>query len=69
MYFGANVPKGVAVELGSIFGMPVVDNLGTYLGVPAIWGHLKKRSLAYVKGIIFRELQGWKQSTLSRVGK
>ncbi|KAM1524905.1 hypothetical protein ACFX10_009445 [Malus domestica] len=36
VYFGVNVPKVVAVELGSILGMSVVDNPGIYLGVPAI---------------------------------
>ncbi|CAN6715757.1 unnamed protein product [Malus baccata var. baccata] len=69
IYFGANVPKGVAANLGSILGVSVVDNPGTYLGVPAIWGHSKKRGLAYVKGRILGKLQGWKQSALSRVGR
>ncbi|CAN6702186.1 unnamed protein product [Malus baccata var. baccata] len=69
VFFGANVPNKVAAELGSILGMSVVDNPGTYLGVPAIWGRLKKRGLAYVKGRILGKFQGWKQSTLSRAGR
>ncbi|XP_070664898.1 uncharacterized protein [Malus domestica] len=69
IYFGANVPKGVAANLGGILGVSVVDNPGTYLGVPAIWGRSKKRGLAYVKGRILGKLQGWKQSALSRAGR
>lgn len=33
VFFRANV----LVELGNILGIPLVDNLGTYLGVPVIW--------------------------------
>ncbi|CAN6563499.1 unnamed protein product [Malus baccata var. baccata] len=69
IYFGANVPNGVAANLGSILGVPVVDDPGTYLGVPAIWGRSKKRGLAYVKGRILGKLQGWKQCALSRAGR
>ncbi|XP_068328277.1 uncharacterized protein [Pyrus communis] len=69
VFFGANVPKVNADQMGNAFGMAVVSNPGTYLGVPAIWGRSKKRGLAYVKGRVMEKLQGWKQSTLSRAGK
>ncbi|CAN6675688.1 unnamed protein product [Malus baccata var. baccata] len=69
IYFGENVPSGVAANLGGILGVSVVDNPDTYLGVPAIWGRSKKRGLAYVKGRILGKLQGWKQSALSRAGR
>ncbi|KAB2601289.1 hypothetical protein D8674_002294 [Pyrus ussuriensis x Pyrus communis] len=69
VYFGANVPKEKADQMGNALGMKVVINPGTYLGVPAIWGRSKKRGLAYVKGRVMEKLQGWKQNTLSRAGK
>lgn len=69
MFFGANVPLGVATDLGKLLGMLVVENPSTYLGVPAIWGRSKKRGLAYMKGRILGKLQGWKQNTLSRAGR
>ncbi|KAB2630796.1 hypothetical protein D8674_008315 [Pyrus ussuriensis x Pyrus communis] len=50
VFFGANVPKVNADQMGNALGMAVVSNPGTYLGVPAIWGRSKKRGLAYVKG-------------------
>ncbi|KAB2626048.1 hypothetical protein D8674_017708 [Pyrus ussuriensis x Pyrus communis] len=46
VYFGANVPKVNADQMGNALGMTVVINPGTYLGVPAIWGRSKKRGLA-----------------------
>ncbi|KAB2616581.1 hypothetical protein D8674_023169 [Pyrus ussuriensis x Pyrus communis] len=59
VFFGVNVPMGIADQLGRSFGMVVVNNPGTYLGVPAIWGRSK----------IMEKLQGWKQSSLSRASK
>ncbi|CAN6557042.1 unnamed protein product [Malus baccata var. baccata] len=69
VFFGANVPASLSAHLGSILGMAVVCNPGTYMGVPAIWGRSKKRGLSYVKGRILEKMQGWKQSSLSRAGK
>lgn len=69
VFFGANTPANVPVELGNTLGMTVVDGLGIYLGVPAIWGRSKNRGLAYVKGRVMGKIQGWKQNTLSQVGK
>ncbi|CAN6700215.1 unnamed protein product [Malus baccata var. baccata] len=69
VFFGNNVQSSLSEYLGNILGMPVVDNPGSYLGVPALWGQSKKLGLAYVKGRILGKLQGWKQSMLSRAGK
>ncbi|CAN6707535.1 unnamed protein product [Malus baccata var. baccata] len=69
VFFGANTSVRVSEELGSILGMPVLDNPGSYLGVSACWGCSKKQGLAYVKGRIIEKLQGWKQCTLSKAGK
>ncbi|KAB2609074.1 hypothetical protein D8674_012242 [Pyrus ussuriensis x Pyrus communis] len=66
VFFGANVPKVNAEQMGNALDMKVVINPGTYLGVPTIWGRSKKRGLAYVKGRVMEKLQGWKQNTLSR---
>ncbi|KAM1146084.1 hypothetical protein PS2_037782 [Malus domestica] len=69
IFFGANVSASLSAHMGSILGMAVVCNLGTYLGVLAIWGRSKKRGLSYVKRQILEKMQGWKQSSLSRAGK
>ncbi|KAM1354663.1 hypothetical protein PS2_028774 [Malus domestica] len=69
VYFGTNIHTRIVAELANVLGIPVVDNPGAYLGVPAIWGRSKKRGLAYIKGRILGKLQRWKQNILSRAGK
>lgn len=65
VFFGSNVPTGLANELSSILGIYKVDDQGVYLGVPAIWGRSKKCGLAYVKGRLLEKLQSWKKAFLS----
>ncbi|KAB2630221.1 hypothetical protein D8674_007740 [Pyrus ussuriensis x Pyrus communis] len=69
MFFGANVPRSLSVELSHIVGMPLAQDPGKYLGLPSFWGHSKKQGLAFVKGRILEKVQGWKQCTLSQAGK
>ncbi|KAM1778364.1 hypothetical protein ACFX12_039868 [Malus domestica] len=69
MFFGANVPNSLSVELCTVMGMPSVENPGMYLGLPSFWSRSKKQSLAFVKGRILEKIQGWKQNTLSQAGK
>ena len=45
VYFSANTPRNVMEELGAIMGMPIVDNPGTYLSLPTIWGRSKRQAL------------------------
>ncbi|XP_068329845.1 uncharacterized protein [Pyrus communis] len=69
IFFGANVPRSLSVELGHLVGMPLAENPGRYLGLPSIWGRSKKQGLAFVKERILEKVQGWKQCTLSQAGK
>ena len=61
VFFGANTPEAVSTDLGHILNMPVVSDLGKYLGLPALWGRSKRQGLAYVKCRILQKHQGWKQ--------
>ncbi|XP_070677810.1 uncharacterized protein [Malus domestica] len=58
VFFGTNVPVVLAEELGGILGMPLVDDPGTYLGVPEMWGRSKSKGLAYVNDRILSKIQG-----------
>ncbi|KAM1172680.1 hypothetical protein ACFX2G_023238 [Malus domestica] len=49
--------------------MPVVEDLGTYLGVPTMWGRSKHDALAFIKERILAKILGWKQQFLSKEGK
>lgn len=65
IFFGANTPKSIRDELCSILGMPQVSDLGLYLGIPTVWGRLKKDALAFVKDKVLTKPQGWNQNFLS----
>ncbi|VVA31667.1 PREDICTED: reverse mRNAase [Prunus dulcis] len=69
MVFSPNTPSSLRVQLCEMFGFNGVDNAGTYLGLPTIWGRLKRAALAYIKDRVRRKIKGWKQSSLSLAGK
>lgn len=49
--------------------MRVVSDPGKYLGLPTIWGRSKQSALGYIKEVVSRKVQAWKQSTLSQSRK
>lgn len=56
VFFGANLPSCLSTELSHELGLPSVDDLGKYLGLPSFWGRFKKQGLAYVKGRILKKI-------------
>ncbi|KAM2216117.1 hypothetical protein TB1_022215 [Malus domestica] len=69
VYFSVNTSVALAHELSGILEMPVVEDLGTYLGVPTMWGRSKHDALAFIKERILAKILGWKQQFLSKEGK
>ncbi|CAN6725654.1 unnamed protein product [Malus baccata var. baccata] len=69
VFFSSNTPSELLRELGHILQMQVVNDPGTYLGVPALWGRSKRQRLAFIKGRILKKLHGWASNTLSLAGK
>lgn len=65
LYFSPNTPWQITHLLSSILQMQVVSNPEKYLGLPTIWGRSKRSALSYIKEVISRKLQTWKQLTLS----
>jgi len=41
----------------------------TYLGLPTLVGRLRYHTFSYLKDRVWKKLQGWKGSILSRTGK
>lgn len=60
VFFGANVSGALSMELSHVLGMSIVDDPGTYLGLPSLWSRSKKQGLTYMKGRILEKIQGWK---------
>lgn len=69
LYFSPNTPWQVTHLLSSILQMRVVSDPGKYLGLPTIWGRSKRSALGYIKEVVSRKVQAWKQATLSQSGK
>ncbi|KAM2052668.1 hypothetical protein FF1_002420 [Malus domestica] len=67
VYFSANTSVALAHELSGILEMTVVEDPGTYLGVPTMWGRLKRDALAFIKERVLAKILGWKQQFLSQV--
>lgn len=65
VYFGANIRAHLALELCNILDMPMVDDLGKYLGIPTIWGRSKRETLQYIKDWVLEKISGWKRRFLS----
>jgi len=45
------------------------ENLGFYLGLPTQIGRRKVDCFTYIKEKVWKRIQGWKESMLSRAGK
>ncbi|XP_068319422.1 uncharacterized protein [Pyrus communis] len=69
VYFSTNTLVAMAQELSVNLEMPVVEDLGMYLGVPMVWGRLKRDALAYIKDRVLAKVMRWKQQFLSQLGK
>ena len=47
--FSNSTPTLMRDEISSIFQIPIIDNPGTYLGIPSTWGKTRSQALAYIK--------------------
>lgn len=53
------------MEIEDTLNIRGIDDPGKYLGLPTLLGRAKKDSLAYIKDIINKKVQNWKQALLS----
>ncbi|KAK3211564.1 hypothetical protein Dsin_016270 [Dipteronia sinensis] len=58
-----------AKALTDICGSPITKNLGTYLSVPLIHGHIKKDAYKEILEKTQKRLAAWKSASLSFVGR
>lgn len=56
-------------SLSNVLSIPVWDNVGSYLGVPAEWGRSKMQSLKWIKDKILCKMEGWKEKLLNQASK
>ncbi|GLT51745.1 hypothetical protein SLA2020_251340 [Shorea laevis] len=55
--------------LSASCGIPLTHNLGTYLGVPIIHGHVTSSTYKHILEKIQMRLAAWKQKSLSLAGR
>ncbi|KAM1310373.1 hypothetical protein ACFX2H_006945 [Malus domestica] len=68
VYFWANTPTHLALELCNNLDMLKVDNPRKYLGIPTIWWRSKRDTLEYVNDLVWLRLQGGKDGFFLRRG-
>ncbi|OMO49818.1 reverse transcriptase [Corchorus capsularis] len=69
MWVSPNVHNSKAVVLSRICGIPLMQELGTYLGVPLIHKRVTKDTYSYVVDKVIRRLANWKGKVLSQAGR
>lgn len=69
LFFSSNASNILKEEIKGILGMSEVKGSVQYLGLPALWGKSKKKSLGYLRDKIMRKAQGWGNSQLNHAGK
>lgn len=69
IFASKDTPVEVRDHLSHTFSIPYMKDLGIYLGVPNVHGHLAKVLFAYILLKIKKRLGGWKKKTLSRAAR
>lgn len=67
--FGSKVDHSIRASISTITSIPVWDNPGKYLGIPADWGGSKVQGLCWLKENVLGKLEGWKRNLLNSAGK
>ncbi|OMO87284.1 reverse transcriptase [Corchorus capsularis] len=69
LWFSPNVHQQKATVLSRLCGIPLAQELGTYLGVPIIHGKVSKATYQHVVDKVLRRLANWKGKVLSYAGR
>ena len=69
IFFSKNTPSGHRQAIALALGVKEVEKFDTYLGLPTLIGHAKYQTFSFLKDRVWKKLQGWKGTILSRVGK
>ncbi|XP_057425625.1 uncharacterized protein LOC130718990 [Lotus japonicus] len=64
-----NVPSSRFDQLKRLLNVKAVESYDKYLGLPTIIGKSKTQIFNFVKERVWKKLKGWKESSLSRMGR
>ena len=69
IYFSTNMGVDHKEWITNCLGVKEVDKFETYLGLPTLIGRSKYQTFSFLKDRVWKKLQGWKGTMLSRAGK
>ncbi|XP_019167321.1 PREDICTED: uncharacterized protein LOC109163057 [Ipomoea nil] len=69
LFFSKNTEGSLQQRIAAVVGIPIVSNMGNYLGIPSFHGRIKNETFAGVLERIQSRLAGWKSRTLSFAGR
>ncbi|OMO84846.1 reverse transcriptase [Corchorus capsularis] len=69
LWVSPNISKQQAGRLSSLCGIPLGQDLGTYLGVPIIHTKVTRSTYSYVIDRVLKKLANWKGKVLSYAGR
>ena len=69
LFFSPNTRNELRDIIKSLFGVQSTENLGKYLGVPALVGKDKRRAFRDIKERMMERVKSWYNKTLSQRGK
>ena len=69
IYFSSNTGDDQKEWIKNCLGVREADRFETYLRLPTLIGRLKYQAFSFLKDRVWKKLQGWKGTILSRAGK
>ena len=69
MFFSKSTTDASKTKIKEALGIPEILHYDKYLGLPSFIDRHKKASFDYIKEIVWRKLQGWKEKLLSQAGR
>lgn len=69
VFFSFNLSRPTQEDLANILGVRHVLGTSKYLGLPSMIGRRNKATFAFIKDRIWKRINSWRGSLLSRAGK
>ena len=69
LFFSHNTPQNVQNDIKQCFGVEVIQQHETYLGLSSLVGRSKQNTFRALKERLNNKLSGWKEKMLSQAGK
>ena len=69
LWFFPSTPRRIKEQVAGIFGIPTMDQIGTYLGTPIFTTRRTTQSYQYLVDKIRMRIEGWQAKYLSMAGQ